>query len=102
MRILLLSCLFFSFLWSLQAQTTGRLIPKKGLMLESQGVQWAMGSELNFFNRDKQNTIITLPGGNRILIQRLKTGIFYFLVLKIQLFLEPTLYRRKRKLFMLK
>jgi len=53
MRILLLSCLFIIFHSFLPAQTTGRLIPKKGLMLESQGVQWSMGSELNFFNRDK-------------------------------------------------
>lgn len=53
MRILLLSCLIIIFKSYLLSQTTGRLIPKKGLMLESQGIQWSMGSELNFFNRDK-------------------------------------------------
>jgi hypothetical protein len=33
--------------------TTASLIPKKGLVLESQGIKWGNGSELNFFNGDK-------------------------------------------------
>lgn len=51
------------FLWSFPfllamnysvAQTTAAsLIPKKGLVLESQGIKWGNGSELNFFNIDK-------------------------------------------------
>jgi len=46
------------FLWSFPfilamnysvAQTTAAsLIPKKGLVLESQGIKWGNGSELNF------------------------------------------------------
>jgi hypothetical protein len=53
MKIYLTFLLFLLFQFFLPGQTIGRLIPKKGLMLESRGVQWSMGSEVNFFNRDK-------------------------------------------------
>jgi hypothetical protein len=45
---------FFLTINFLAAQSTSaHLIPKKGLVLESQGIKWGNGSELNFFNLDK-------------------------------------------------
>lgn len=54
MRIII-CILFVTLLNSLHAQTSSRLIPKKGLYLFAQGLQWGVGSEVNFFTADKKH-----------------------------------------------
>lgn len=54
MRIII-CFLFVCLLHSLHAQTHSRLIPKKGLYLFTQGLQWGVGSEVNFFTADKKH-----------------------------------------------
>ncbi len=48
----------FLFGWllstTLQAQTQAKLIPKKGLFLETAELTWGMGSEINFFTSDRK------------------------------------------------
>jgi hypothetical protein len=44
---------FLSINFLVAQSTNAHLIPKKGLVLENQGIKWGNGSELNFFNRDK-------------------------------------------------
>lgn len=39
----------------LNAQTSSRLIPKKGLFVTTHGLNWAMGSEINVFTADKKH-----------------------------------------------
>jgi hypothetical protein len=39
---------------TLRAQTNATLIPKKGLFLETAGLTWGMGSEINFFTADRK------------------------------------------------
>ncbi len=40
---------------SAQAQTKAKLIPKKGLVIETNGLNWGMGSEINFFTADRKH-----------------------------------------------
>ena len=44
---------FLSINFLVAQSTNAHLIPKKGLVLENQGIRWGNGSELNFFNSDK-------------------------------------------------
>jgi len=44
---------FLSINFLVAQSTNAHLIPKKGLVLENQGIKWGNGSELNFFNSDK-------------------------------------------------
>lgn len=68
------------------SQTRAELIAKKGLYITSQGLNWAMGSEINFFTADKkhhhyyftwweQDAEYPAPGQTRLLIGSDNTAV---------------------------
>ena len=46
--------LIISGFTQLSAQTSGTLIPKKGLFVTTDAINWIAGSEVNFFPPDKK------------------------------------------------
>ena len=52
---LVFSLLTIVYCCSSYAQLNSRLIPKKGLFISSNDLQWSVGSEINFFTSDKKH-----------------------------------------------
>ncbi len=71
----------------ISAQTSGKLIPKKGLFLETSGLTWGMGSEINFFTADRkqhhyyftwweQDVVLDKPEDTRLELGSRNTAIY--------------------------
>jgi len=90
--MLLSKKLYFLFVgWllgtTLIAQTNSKLIPKKGLFLETSGLTWGMGSEVNFFTADRkqhhyyftwweQDVLVDKPEDTRLELGSRNTAIY--------------------------
>ena len=82
--------LLFSLIGSIgtiTAQTQAKLIPKKGLFIETNGLTWAMGSEVNFFTADRkqhhyyftwweQDILVDKPNDTRLELGSRNTAIY--------------------------
>jgi len=54
-KIQLTCLLLIVSIGTITAQTQAKLIPKKGLFLETNGLTWGMDSEVNFFTSDRKH-----------------------------------------------
>ncbi len=86
-KIQLTCLLLIVSIGTITAQTQAKLIPKKGLFLETNGLTWGMGSEVNFFTSDRkqhhyyftwweQDILVDKPNDTRLELGSRNTAIY--------------------------